>query len=76
MQLADLPTTKAFNSDNDTVADSDIFYVTYQQEQFVEKTLTITVGDGTITQGTVKQRSLHILYNIIQDTLAAIHCMI
>ena len=52
------------------------FYVTYQQEQFVEETLTIIVGDGTITQGTVKQRLLHILHNIIQDTLAAIHCMI
>ena len=74
-QLANLPTTNTFNGDNDTSADSNIFYVTYQQEQFVEETLTITVGDGTITQGTVKQRFIHILYNIIQDTLAAIHCM-
>ena len=56
-QVVDLPAPNKFKSDNSTSADSNIFYVTYHQEQFREKTLSITVGDGTITQGTVKQMS-------------------
>ena len=59
-QLNVLPATSTFVNDNDTSADSNIFYVTYHQEQFVEEALNITVGDGTINQGTVKQMSLHI----------------
>ena len=56
-QVDDLPAPNRFKSDNSASADSNIFYVTYHQEQFREKTLSITVGDGTITQGTVKQMS-------------------
>lgn len=56
-QLVHLPVPNIFKSDNSTSADSNIFYVTYHQEQFREETLSITVGDGTITQGTVKQMS-------------------
>ena len=58
-QLADLPATNTFKNDNSTSADSNVFYVTYEQEQFGNETLTITVGDGTSNQGTVKQMLLY-----------------
>ena len=57
-QLAVLPATTTFDT-NFTSADSNIFYVTYLQGQFDNETLTITVGDGTSNQGTVKQMLLY-----------------
>ena len=63
-QLADIPKSSNFTINTAKSADSNIFYVTYHQEQFAEETSTITVGDGMITQGTVKQMSLYISYNI------------
>lgn len=57
-QLVNISKSTTFDT-NFTSADSDIFYVTYLQGQFDNETLTITVGDGTSNQGTVKQMLLY-----------------
>ena len=57
-QLVNISKSTTFDT-NSTSADSDIFYVTYLQRQFDNETLTITVGDGTSNQGTVKQMLLY-----------------
>ena len=63
-QLTDIPKSSSFATNTAKSTDSNIFYVTYHQEQFDEETLPITIGDGTITQGIVKQMSLHVFYKI------------
>ena len=57
-QLVNISKSNSFDT-NFTSADSNRFYVTYQQEQFNNETLTITVGDGTSNKGTVKQMLLY-----------------